>query len=152
MTNIIEQPIQQKTFINLPIEQVYDAITSPDCWNSFFTSALEIELKVGGKMRFVWENWGPDFYTNDEPCEVVVCDKPSNFTFKWGKKMVSTVEFNLTSEFGGTVIHVKEYGYPNSDEGISSMLSCASGWGEAVTLLKFYLEHGIVYTQPKKIT
>jgi len=30
------------------------------------------------------------------------------------------------------------------------ILECASGWGEALTLLKFYIEHGIVYAQLKK--
>jgi len=30
------------------------------------------------------------------------------------------------------------------------ILERASGWGEAATLLKFYIEHGIVYKRPKK--
>ncbi len=150
MSDLIKQPIQQKTFIKLPIEEVYDAITSPDCWNAFFTTGLEIDLKLGGEMWFRWKNWGPDFYTNDEPCKVVACDKPSKFAFEWGRKTISTVEFNMTSEFGGTTIYLKEFGYPHTDEGIASLLSCAAGWGEAMTLLKFYLEHGIVYTQPIK--
>ena len=30
------------------------------------------------------------------------------------------------------------------------MLECAAGWGEALTLLKFYVEHGVVYTPPQK--
>jgi hypothetical protein len=30
------------------------------------------------------------------------------------------------------------------------MLECASGWGEALTLLKFYIEKGLVYTGPEK--
>jgi hypothetical protein len=25
------------------------------------------------------------------------------------------------------------------------MISCATGWGEALTLLKFHLEHGLRY-------
>ncbi len=29
-------------------------------------------------------------------------------------------------------------------------LECVGGWGEALTLLKFYIEHGIAYTHPKK--
>ncbi len=52
----------------------------------------------------------------------------------------------LTSfEFG-----IRPTYYPNSPEGRGNMLDCASGWGEALTLLKFYLEHGIVYTPPEK--
>lgn len=29
-------------------------------------------------------------------------------------------------------------------------LECAAGWGEAITLLKFYLEHGLIYTTPQR--
>ncbi len=150
MVSIIKNIISHKTFIKLPIGEVYKAITSPDCWNAFFTTGLEIDLKISGKMWFRWENWGPDFYTAEVPCTVVVCDYPNKFVFEWGEKMISTVEFSLTSEFGGTTIHLKEFGYQNSDEGIASILDCAAGWGEALTLLKFYLEHNIVYTQPIK--
>jgi hypothetical protein len=25
------------------------------------------------------------------------------------------------------------------------LIGCATGWGEALTLLKFYLEHGLTY-------
>ncbi len=64
--------------------------------------------------------------------------------------MPSTVEFDLRAEFGGTVIRLYEYGYPDSSEGLKNLLECASGWGEALALLKFYLEQGIVYTQPQK--
>ena len=72
------------------------------------------------------------------------------FSFEWGSSMVSTVEFHLKAQYGGTVVTLYEYGYPASDAGLVNMLDCASGWGEALTLLKFYLEHGIVYTPPQK--
>lgn len=150
MSELIKQIINQRTFIKLPIERVYNEITSPDCWNSFFTTGLTIDLKVGGDMVFSWKDWGPDFYSVQVPCTVVACNYPNLFAFEWGQKMRSKVEFHLESKYGGTIVHVKEFGYPKSDEGFASMLECASGWGEAVTLLKFYLEHGIVYTPPEK--
>ena len=150
MTQIISHKIQQRTFIKLAIEDVYNAVTTPKIWNSFFTTGMEIDLKEGGAMKFKWENWGPDFYTLEVPCKVLACDKPKLFAFEWGSIMVSTVEFHLASQYGGTVITLKEYGYPNTENGLSNMLDCASGWGEALTLMKFYLEHGIVYTQPDK--
>jgi hypothetical protein len=45
------------------------------------------------------------------------------------------------------VVHLTEKGYTNTPGGRRNMLECASGWGEALTLLKFYLEHGVTYTQ-----
>lgn len=149
MTDKIKIPLQQRTYFALPIEKVYDAITSPDCWNAFFTTGLEIDLKEGGEMWFRWENWGPDLYTTEVPCRVLKCDKPMLFSFEWGSKMKSTVEFHLEEKYNGTVMTVKEYGYPNTDDGLRNQLECASGWGEAVTLLKFYLEHNVTYKGPK---
>ena len=46
---------------------------------------------------------------------------------------------------GGTVVKLKEYGYEDTEEGHRRCLECATGWGEALTLLKFYVEHGITY-------
>ena len=43
----------------------------------------------------------------------------------------------------GTIVRLREAGYYNTPSGIRSMVECAAGWGEALTLLKFYVEHGI---------
>ena len=40
---------------------------------------------------------------------------------------------------------VHEYGYPDTPEGWEQHMSCSTGWGEALTLLKFYVEHGVRY-------
>jgi len=45
----------------------------------------------------------------------------------------------------GTVLTLTESGYKDTPEGLAMILECASGWGEAITLLKFYMEHGVVY-------
>ena len=74
----------------------------------------------------------------------------SRFVFQWGTRYPSTVSFELHAEHGGTTVRLTESGYPNSSEGRDAMLECASGWGEALTLLKFYIEHGVIYTPPKK--
>jgi hypothetical protein len=38
-----------------------------------------------------------------------------------------------------------EQGYKQTTSSLQACLGCATGWGEALTLLKFYLEHGITY-------
>ena len=43
----------------------------------------------------------------------------------------------------GTLVRLEEFGYLMDDLEIS--LGCAAGWGEALTLLKFFLEGGHVY-------
>jgi len=33
--------------------------------------------------------------------------------------------------------------YPDDDEGLAMLVDCASGWGDALVRLKFYLEKNI---------
>ena len=145
--------IKQTTFIAAPIEKVYDMIASADGWNAFFTTGMELDARPGGKMIWRWRDWGPHFYSIDADAEVVRADRPDLFAFKWypvGNEIATTIEFKLTAKHGGTVVELTESGYPDTDAGRAMILECASGWGEALTLLKFYIEHGLVYTQPKK--
>ena len=45
----------------------------------------------------------------------------------------------------GTLMKLRESGYENSEDGHKRFEDCATGWGQALTLLKFFCEHGIVY-------
>lgn len=150
MPDLLKEMIRTQTFIRTTPGKVYRTITSAEGWDAFFTTGFQIDLRPGGKLYFRWKDWGPNFYTTEVEGEVIECRPSALFKFKWGTKIPSTVEFDLAAEFGGTVIRLSEYGYPDSPDGLKNMLECASGWGEALALLKFYLEHGIVYTQPKK--
>ena len=151
MTEILEEKIKQRTFIAASPEKVYDTITSAKEWDSFFTTGMTLEPRPGGKCEFSWKDWGPDFYTLKVPGEVIEAEKPRKFVFKWGPKEKSTtITFELSPEYGGTVVTLTERGYKNTPESRAMMLECATGWGEAVTLLKFYIEKGIVYTKPQK--
>lgn len=142
--------IKQATFVAAPIERVFDVITSAKDWDSFFTTGMTLEPTPGGDCTFRWEEWGPDSYTFAAPGKVVAVARPCKFAFQWGSQSPTTVTFNLTSEFGGTVIRLTEDGYVDTPEARRAILECASGWGEALTLLKFYIEHGVVYTPPVK--
>ena len=72
------------------------------------------------------------------------------FSFGWypiGKEYPTTVTFQLEGTYGGTVVDITERNYPDTDAGRKMILECACGWGEAVTLFKFYLEYGVTYKQ-----
>ncbi|MFH2037310.1 MAG: SRPBCC domain-containing protein [Candidatus Zixiibacteriota bacterium] len=150
MANPFGHKIRQRTFINVPPEKVFDTITSADGWNAFFTIGLEVDPVVNGKMVWRWKDWGPDSYTHEVPGRVLIADRPKVFSFEWGSKRPTVVRFELEEKYGGTVVTCTEDGYDDSDKDRAAILECASGWGEAITLLKFYLEHGIAYTPPKK--
>jgi uncharacterized protein YndB with AHSA1/START domain len=145
--------IKHQTFILVPPENVYDTITTPEGWDAFFTTGLEVEPVAGGKIVFRWRGHGPDFYHTDAEGTVVEAVRPGRFAFQWypvGQETPTTVTFSLTGQYGGTVVRLTEDGYPDTPDGRAMILECAAGWGEALTLLKFYLEHGLAYTQPQK--
>ena len=51
----------------------------------------------------------------------------------------------ITPVDDGSIVTLRETGYPDTDIAKQVMLGVATGWGEALTLLKFYLEHGVRY-------
>lgn len=84
---------------------------------------------------------------------MVDCRKPELFSFQWypvGRDTPTTVTFALESKHGGTVVTLTESGYADTAEARKMILECATGWGEALTLLKFYLEKGVVVEPPKR--
>lgn len=147
---LLDVGIKQRTFIAAPPEKVYDTITSATEWDAFFTTGMQLEPRPGGICSFAWKDWGPDFYTLQVPGRVLEATRPTRFTFEWGREGKETrIRFDLKEQFGGTVVTVTEDGYPDTSEGRAAILECASGWGEAVTLLKFYIEKGMTYTPPE---
>lgn len=153
MTEYLRHTIKHQTFILAWPEKVYDTITSGQGWNAFFTQATEVEPKPGGKIVFRWKDFGPNFYTASAEGIVLNAEWPVLFRFEWypvGRETPTKVRFDLQAVHGGTVVRLSEEGYPDTPDGRDMILECAAGWGEALTLLKFYLESGIVYTQPKR--
>lgn len=151
MTQYLRHTIRHQTFIQAPPEKVYDTITSGAGWNAFFTQATEVEPKAGGKIVFRWKDFGPNFYTTEAEGKVLSAESPGLFMFEWypvGRETPTIVRFEIETGHGGTVVRLSEEGYPDTPEGRDMILECAAGWGEALTLLKFYIESGIVYTQP----
>ena len=151
MNELMDCKIRQRTFIADSIEKVYDTITNARKWDEFFTTGMVLEPRPGGDCIFSWKDWGPDEYTLKAPGRVVDLKRPSLFVFQWGQEgKETTIRIELSATEGGTVVTLTEDGYKNTPEGRAMMVECASGWGEALTLLKFFMEHGIVYNSAVK--
>lgn len=150
MAEKLDAKIKQRTFIAASPEKVFDTITSGKEWDAFFTTGMTLDPKPGGVCNFTWKDWGPDSYTMKAPGKVVAVEAPRLFSFQWGSAgKETTIRFELEAKHGGTVLTCTEEGYEDTPEGRAMILECASGWGEACTLLKFYLEHSVTYTPPK---
>ncbi len=144
----MKEEIRQNTLVRASPEEVYNAFFTAEGINSWFTHRSEIDAQPGGKIVFRWKNWGPDKYTNDAEGTVLEANRPKRFVFQWSPDTptyVTTIEVNFEPDTKGTIVRLREYGYRNTPSGRAAMLECAAGWGEALTLLKYYVEHKIVY-------
>lgn len=143
--------INHKTKIHAPAERIYEMLTTEKGWDAWFTEGTRIDLENGqGEIRFVWKNWGPDQVSAEDGGPITRAERNRCFEFQWSpaKGLVTTVHFKLEEiEDGKTSVTVTESGYDS--EHLAAYMDCSTGWGEALTLLKFYLEHGITVKEHK---
>ncbi|MGY5880980.1 MAG: SRPBCC domain-containing protein [Candidatus Thorarchaeota archaeon] len=148
MPELIGAEIRQTTLVRADPEEVYDGIASEEGLNAWFTYNSELDPRPGGNIVFRWKDWGPNKYNLDAHGEVLEAKRPEKFVFQWysdTQEYKTTIEMIFERVEEGTVIRLREYGYHNTPSGIAAMLECASGWGEALTLLKYYVEHNLKY-------
>lgn len=148
MPKLIDAEIRQTTLVRADPEKVYDGIASAEGLNAWFTYDSELDARPGGDIVFRWKDWGPDKYTLNSHGKVLEAKKPEKFVFQWyadNPEYATTIEMIFEKVVEGTVIRLREYGYHDTPSGIKAMLECAAGWGEALTLLKYYVEHNLKY-------
>ncbi|NHI89259.1 MAG: SRPBCC domain-containing protein [Candidatus Thorarchaeota archaeon] len=148
MTELIDVEIKQSTLVRAEPEKVYDALTTGEGLDAWFTVGSEVDARSGGSIKFSWKDWGPDKYTMVSRGPVLEAKRPERFVFQWysdDPSYATTIEINFEAVEEGTVVRLREYGYHDTPSGRAALLECAAGWGEAITLMKFYVEHGIVY-------
>jgi uncharacterized protein YndB with AHSA1/START domain len=91
-------------------------------------------------------DWAVDHYTTDAEGPILEVTPPTRFAFQWTPgDSTTTIAFDIKPLGEGAVVHVEESGYTNSRRDMEALVECASGWGEALALLKMYLEHGVTY-------
>jgi uncharacterized protein YndB with AHSA1/START domain len=146
-------PISYSTFIDAPQDRVYTELTTGEGWDHWFTTKARIDARPGGTYSFIWKNFGGDRETLELTGPVLEAEPNKAFSFRWGSgEGMTTVKFTLEPMGGGTLLRVTESGYSYSERDVTSCLNCACGWGEALTLLKFYLEHGVTYGEVPEAT
>jgi uncharacterized protein YndB with AHSA1/START domain len=80
-----------------PVAKVWRAVTEPEELSHWFPSDVELDFRVGGKIRFVFrEGEGP---TLDG--EITELDPPRVFAFTWGD---SLLRFELSEVTGGCLL------------------------------------------------
>lgn len=136
--------ICQSTYIAVPPSEAYRCLTTAACWDGWFTDGTEIDAREGGFIRLRWRDFGVAHLTMEDGGPVLEAVPDRRFVFRWQPgSRPTTVTFDLSPLGDGTLVELTESGYPAASDDLATLVSCAAGWGEALTLMKFYLEHGI---------
>ncbi len=140
MAEKLDLEVSHTTWIRAPRERVYDAFATANGLNSWFTTGATIDPRPGGAMRFRFVDWDAEKINAEFPGRVMEANRPARFVYQWGEPgKESTVQIDLEERDGGTLVRLREHGFRE----LRSAIGNASGWGEALTLWKFWVEHGI---------
>jgi uncharacterized protein YndB with AHSA1/START domain len=140
--------IEHAVLVRAPQEQVFAAFATPEGFDAWFTTGSVIEPHVGGRFYLRWVDWGVNHVNAEDEGVVEAYEPPHRFGFSWqpdpaGPPTHVLIDFTAVPE--GTAVRLREAGYRDLDEARLSMLECAAGWGEALTLAKVWVEHGLRY-------
>ncbi len=140
--------IKHQTFIRAQIDEVYKILTTAEGWNSWFTNQSRLYLHADGtgEIKLKWTNFGSNCVTIEDGGKILEAIPNKSFVFQWSPgENITTVSFKLENYNNGTLLKLIETGYSPSTNDIQACIECASGWGEALTLLKVYIEHGLIF-------
>lgn len=139
--------IKHRTYIKVTPEKVYRTLTTGQGWNAWFTDDTTVEMNQDGtgEIRLRWKNFGVQKQDIVDGGPILKAKPNECFVFEWSPgEGATTVAFSLKEYRDGTRVQLEESGYSMSASDLGACIGCAAGWGEALTLLKIYLEHGIV--------
>jgi len=142
----IKLEARQSVFVRATRERVCDAFATAEGLDGWFTRGSRIDARPGGALLFRWVDWGAEKdITADVPGRVIEAKRPERLVFEWGEPgSESTVEIIFEAREGGTLVKLREFGFRT----VENVVENAGGWGEALTLAKFWLEHGIATNTP----
>ncbi len=145
---MLDIDIRHGTFVRANPEQVWEALTTANGINKWFTTGSEWSHEPGTPMHWRWKNWAVYNIDAESLGEILEVAPHQRFVFSWGNgsgKTPSIVTMTFEAHEGGTKVELTDAGYPDTPEGRHALMDCACGWGEALTLCKFYVEHGLTY-------
>ena len=144
----MDRKVEFSTLIRVEPARVYDAIATAEGLDGWFTKGATVDSRTGGQIQFRWKDHGVDHYSGENGGPILEARRPERFVFQWKADSglyLTTVEIDIAPVNDGTVIHLIEYGYEDNQTGMHDFLNRVSGWAQALTLMKFYLEHGVTY-------
>ncbi|BBE31023.1 hypothetical protein OSSY52_11640 [Tepiditoga spiralis] len=132
--------------IKADLKKVWDTFVNPNGWDEWFTNGMTMVLKEEGKMKIRWfdQTYGEEVLDEGIIHTLIEHNK---IVFSWNKygdiyKSMVTMRF-FEAQIGGTWIYVEDENLVTNEEEFKIKLDCAVGWGEMLTLAKFWIEKGI---------
>ena len=147
-TPTLDVDITLGTLVRAEPEMVWRALTTAEGMNEWFTSGAEWSHEPGTPMHWRWDGWGVYDISTDAVGEILAVEPHRRFVFSWRNgsgSTPSTVTMSFSPHPDGTMVELIDAGYPDTPAGRTALMDCACGWGEALTLAKFYVEHGLTY-------
>jgi uncharacterized protein YndB with AHSA1/START domain len=120
--------LRYERFLAHPPERVWRAVTEPDELGKWFPAAVELDLAVGGKLRFTFREKDVD----SPDGEVTELDPPRVFAFDWGEE---NLRFELRPEPGGTLLV-----FTNTLDDRSKLAKVGAGWHLCLDVLAVELD------------
>lgn len=126
--------------IQKPIEQVFDAIISPEKMNHYFIERGTGQLETGKTVQWKFPEFEDQF-----PVEGKFIQPAEYISFDWsGGATGMLVEIFLESQPNETtVVRIKESQMAPDESGIQQAIGQTEGWANFLACLKAYLEYGI---------
>ncbi len=144
----MKREVNFSTIVRTEPERVFEAMATTEGLDSWFTTGTSMEPVSGGSLVLRWKNWGVEDFTGEMVGEVVEVSRPGRFAFRWpvdSGGYMTTVTIDFEPHKDGTLVRLVEGVYEDGDTGNQDMLNRATGWGQAITMLKYFVEHGATY-------
>jgi len=127
-----------------PVEDVFEAVVSPDRLSKYFTTGgAKGRLKTGGEVTWDFHDFPGAFPVL---VQEVVLNRKIVLQWETDKKTATwttvTMEFS-SLEDGRTLVRISELGWPETDAGLTSCFGNCEGWTGMLCAMKAWLEHGI---------
>jgi len=127
-----------------PVEEVFEAVVAPDRLSKYFTTGgARGRLETGAEVTW-------DFHDFPGAFPVLVQEVVTNrkIVLQWETDKKTATWTTVTMEFspledGRTLVRISEFGWPETDAGLTSCLGNCEGWTAMLCAMKAWLEHGI---------
>lgn len=124
-----------KDSINLPVEQVFEAIVDHVKMSKYFISAADSSIVEGRKIMWEWadENTSEEIHVHKVEANKLI-------RFEWEATGTPTfTEIRLTTNDNATDVHITEGEWSNDEVGGIKAMQQTRGWTDFFDCLKAYL-------------